>query len=244
MDGGGEPGRPTPGVRHADGAERAPRDAPRSGDRGTARSRRADVDGLETKTSAWPPSAGGTEDLATSVSETHPVSVTRRPARRPKADAGSPVSSRRRRVVRARCSAGTVWYFRSSIRKVISGRRDPAAVPAGSVLAAGSRCIVRVRGSVAERRKTETTINLGERQVLPLCERDDGSRRKGARCCARRSKTVSFERGRRCDAERSKIERFQTQVSSHAVRRKRRVQNLMAQRKTERRLKNTEGSGP
>ncbi len=64
-------------------------------------------------------------------------------------------------VVRARCSAGTVWYFRSSMRKVISGRQDPAAVPAGSVVAAGSRCIVRVRGSVAERRKTETTINLG-----------------------------------------------------------------------------------
>ena len=161
IDGGGEPSEPAPGDLHADGAMRAPRDAPRSGDRGTARSRRADVDGLETKTSAWPPSAGGTADLATSESVTHPVSVTRRPARRPKADAGSPVSSRRRRVVRARCSAGTVWYFRSSIRKVISGRRDPAAVPAGSVEAAGSRCIVKVRGSFAERGKTETTNNLG-----------------------------------------------------------------------------------
>ena len=37
--------------------------------------------------------------------------------------------------------AGTVWYFRSSMRKVSSGGRDPAAVPAGSVEAAGSRCI-------------------------------------------------------------------------------------------------------
>ena len=52
-------------------------------------------------------------------------------------------------VVRAKCSAGAVWYFRSSMRKVMSGKRDPAAVPAGSVVAAGSRCIVRVRGSFA-----------------------------------------------------------------------------------------------
>lgn len=135
-EGGGEgllpdPAQPPPGVRQGGArGRREPIDDPRCGKRETARARRVDVHVLAANTSARPPSVDGAMVFTTGEMMTHPVKITWRPASRPNADSGRPVSESRRWVVRARFYEGAVWYCRSRVRNVSSGRRDPAAVPA------------------------------------------------------------------------------------------------------------------